>query len=174
MGKTGTIKKRAIYVYLSSIEQKEKWKKLAEENDQSISSFVVQQVEDNLEEEPGEYEPRAQLTERVGELEEEVNELRKKRREQRQLIEKLEDELRRYRAEPFLEEGFKGAREYSEEVSEVLREKGGPIGQDDLLDRLGINPGKETEAVQAVSRQLDLLKKFGLVESEARGWRWVG
>lgn len=166
------IKDRAIYVYVPSAELKEKWRQLAEENGQSISSFIVQQVKENLDEEPGDYESRAELTEKVDELKEEVNDLRKRRREQRKLIDRLEEELRRYRAKPFLEGEFEGIREYNEELVEIIRERNRPIGQDELLDCLGINPAKESEVVQAISKQLDLLKEFGLVKSGARGWSW--
>ena len=41
MGKTETIKQRAIYVYLPSIEMVKRWKELAKSQGASISRFVA-------------------------------------------------------------------------------------------------------------------------------------
>ena len=46
--KTNTIKQRAIYVYLPSIEMTEKWKEIAKKRRQSISGFVVETIENAL------------------------------------------------------------------------------------------------------------------------------
>ena len=52
--KTETIKQRAIYVYLPSIEMAEEWKKRAEKAGISISKFVIEHVENSLRQEEGE------------------------------------------------------------------------------------------------------------------------
>jgi len=53
-GKTETIKNRAVYVYLPSLEMAEDWRKRAERAGVSISRFVVERVEDSIRREEGE------------------------------------------------------------------------------------------------------------------------
>ncbi len=47
-GKTETVKKRAIYVYLPSEEMAEEWKRIAKERKVSISKFVIECVNESL------------------------------------------------------------------------------------------------------------------------------
>jgi len=51
--KTETIKDRAIYVYLPSLEMVEDWKARAEKGGVSISNFVIERVEDSIRREEG-------------------------------------------------------------------------------------------------------------------------
>ncbi|HEC95236.1 MAG TPA: hypothetical protein ENI45_04650, partial [Thermoplasmatales archaeon] len=62
--KTGTIKQRAIYVYLPSIETAQRWKEIAEKEGGSISKFVIEHVENSLQQED-EHIPRAKLLEKI-------------------------------------------------------------------------------------------------------------
>lgn len=174
MSRTDTIKDRAIYVYLHSVDQKERWEELAEENGMSVSKFVVEQVERGLEEPQERPAEREELEERIEELEDEVGELRSEKRVHEKVIDRLEEELRDYRTRPFRDQEFAGTREYSEELIGLLRSRDRPVGQDDILDRLGIDPAKEPDAVEGISSQLDSLRGFGLVKSGPKGWRWVG
>jgi hypothetical protein len=79
--------------------------------------------------------------------------------------------LRRYRAQPFIDDRFVGVRSYQKELIEVLRQ-GRLVTSDEILARLGIRPA-EHEAVKAVSKQLENLEGYGLVRSSAKGWKWV-
>jgi len=172
LGKTETIKDRAIYVYLPSIEMAERRKERAEKRGTSISKFVLEHVENSLrqEEEPS-YKSRGDLLKETRKLREELEEERKRSRRLDLLAEKLERELRRYRAKPFLEEGFEGVRSFQKELVELLT-KGGALSSDEILSRLGIDPS-EHEAVKAISKQLDILEAYGLVQYSPRGWRWM-
>ncbi|MFW6117220.1 MAG: hypothetical protein ACOC6G_01380 [Thermoproteota archaeon] len=173
MGKTETIKDRSIYVYLPSVDMVKKWKRLADKQGTSISKFVQEHVENSLrqEKEPS-YKSRGELLKELSELKEQLGEERKKARRLDLVVEKLEKELRRYQAQPFLEEDFSGVRRLQSELVEVLRE-GGVFSNEDLLSRLGIERS-EHEAVKAVSKQLEILESYGLVQSTSRGWRWTG
>jgi hypothetical protein len=53
-GKTETIKERAIYVYLPSLEMTGDWKQRADKAGVSISKFVIERVEDSIGREEGE------------------------------------------------------------------------------------------------------------------------
>jgi len=144
VGKTETIKERAIWVYLPSIEQKERWQKFAEQSGVSLSKWVIETVEEAI----------------------------------RPIREKLERELRRYRAEPFLAPEFEGVRRYDKELIELLRSSqslnGKPkaLTDTEILQYLGIDPTEE-EAIKAVSAQLANLEAYGIMKSTPKGWRWV-
>ncbi len=172
MGKTETIKKRAIYVYLPSVEQKERWEEYASRQGTSISKFVAEHVENSLrqEEEPS-YKSRGDLWRMVRELKEQLDKVTREKKVLELALERLEAELRRYRAQPFLEEDFMGVRGYQKELVEILRE-GKVVGSDEILSRLGIDP-PEQEAVKAVAKQLENLEGYGLVKSSPKGWKWI-
>jgi len=170
--KTETIKERAIYVYLPSLEMVEDWKQRAEKGGVSISKFVIERVEESIRREEGEegYLGRAELIKKLREAEEELKKVRNENRLLKKLAENLDNELRRYRAQPFLEETFEGVRKFDEELVELLR-KGGSYTQEDILSHLNIDPS-ESDLVKAVSKQLEALEGYGLLEYKGRGWTW--
>jgi len=170
--KTKTIKERAIYVYLPSHEIVDEWKKLAKEAGTSISKFVQEHVENSLQQEKGKgYVSRANLIRKVKEMQDENSKLREENRILKSAYERLNEELKQYRAKPFLEE-YEGIRAYEKELIKVLRERK-EVGNEELLEALGISP-QQTEFIKAVSKQLHNLEAYGLVESTFRGWRWIG
>ncbi|MDI6811525.1 MAG: hypothetical protein QMD80_07655 [archaeon] len=171
--KTETIKERSIYVYLPSHEMVKAWKKRAEGQGVSISKFVIEHVENSLQqEEDPTYKPRGELVKEITELRNGIKELKEDNRQKRIVIERLENELRRYRAEVFLEERFEGVRKYDKELIDILRRRG-VVDSDELLKNLNIDP-RDSELVKAVSRQLESLEAYGLVSATKRGWRWIG
>ena len=171
MGKTETIKERAIYVYLPSVRLVERWKEAAKKQGTSVSKFVVEHVENSLrQEEPG-YKSRGELWKEIKRLREELKETARKKRLLEHVVEKLEREVRRYRAQPFLQPDFEGVRRFQKELIEALKE-GRVISSEELLSRLDIDP-LEHEAVKAIYKQLEILQAYGLVEPSPRGWRWV-
>ena len=173
-GKTETIKDRAIYVYLPSLEMVEDWKRRAEKAGVSISRFVVERVEDSIRREEGEegYLSRAELVKRLRSAEEELKKLREENRLLKRLVENLDNELKRYRAQPFLQEAFEGVRRFDRDLIELLR-RGGSYTEEEILAHLNIEPS-DAELVKAVDRQLEALEAYGLVEYRGRGWRWKG
>lgn len=173
-GKTKTIKQRAIYVYLPSLEMVEDWKGRAERAGVSISKFVMERVEDSIRREEGEegYLSRLELIKRLRSVEDELKELRKENRLLKRLVDNLDNELRRYRAKPFIEEAFEGVRRFDRELIDLLR-KGGSYRDEEILAHLNIDPS-DSELVKAVSKQLEILEAYGLVEYIGRGWRWKG
>lgn len=88
------------------------------------------------------------------------------------VIEKLEDDLREYRLEPFTEDDFEGVRQYDQKLIDLLQSTDRVTGEE-LCRRLGIDP-TNTEQMEAVDTQLRQLEAYGLVASTARGWRWTG
>ncbi len=172
MGKTETIKQRSIYVYLPSQAMIQRWKTLAKTSGTSISKFVAEHVENSLrqEEEAG-YKSRSTLIEQNRLLSETLNEKERRIRHLDLLVEKLEQDLRQYRAQMFTDEDFTGVRSYDKKLVEILREPG-VHDNDAILSRLGIKPTEEG-SIKAVSKQLELLQSYGLVKATPRGWSWV-
>ncbi len=154
MGKTQSIKQRSIYVYLSSMEMAEDWKERAKKSGASISRFVIEHVTNSLLQEEGEaeYKSRADLIQQLRVKDESIERLTRENEILKLALERVETELRRYRAEPFLDENFQGIRGYDKQLIELLR-KGETIDSDHLLRRLRINP-RDTPLVKAVSKQL--------------------
>ena len=91
MGKTETIKQRAVYVYLPSQQMTERWKQLAEKQGTSISKFVAEHVENSLrqEQEPG-YRSRSELSGEIQELRVQLEEERKRSRRLDLVVERLD------------------------------------------------------------------------------------
>ncbi len=171
-GKTETIKNRAVYAYLPSLDMVEDWKRRASKAGVSISKFVVERVEDSIRREEGEegYLSRLQLIERLRKEEDELKRLREENRLLRRLVDNLDRELKRYRAKPFLEEGFEGVRMFSKELIDLLR-KGGTYSEKEILANFNIEPS-DVDLVKAVSKQLEALESYDLVEFTVKGWKW--
>ena len=171
-GKTKTIKKRAIYVYLPTQKMAQDWKNKADKANSSISKFVIDKVEDSIRKEQGEesYLNRLELIKTLNNSEEELKNLRKENRLLKQLADNLDNELKRHRAKPFLEDDFSGVRRFDKELIELLK-KGGSFSGDEILSYLGVN-SSNTDLVKSVNKQLSILESYGLVLYVGRGWKW--
>ncbi len=171
-GKTETIKERSIYVYLPSTEMVEDWKSKAEKAGISISKFVTDRVEDSLKKDEGEegYLSRIELVKKLRATEEDGKKLSEENRLLKRLVENLDKELKRYRTRPFAEEDFEGKRSFDRDLIDLLR-KGGSRSQEEMLAHLNVDPS-DMEMVKAVSKQLEALEGYSLVEYSGRGWRW--
>ena len=171
-GKTKTIKKRAIYVYLPTQTMVEDWKSKAGKSGSSISKFVIDKVEGSLRKEEGEegYLNRLELIKKLSNAEEELKQLRKENRFLKKLVDNLDNELKGHRAKPFLEDDFRGVRRFDKEIIELLKE-GGSYSGDEILSRLSIK-SSNTDLVKAVNKQLSVLESYNLVEYVGRGWKW--
>jgi hypothetical protein len=169
MVKKKDLKTRAIYVYPPA-EISEKWKKLASDSGGSISKFVIESVENSLIKEENGYSSRASLLEENKNLRSILQEKEKRVSHLEILVEKLEEDLRFYRSKMFTDETYTGVRRYDRKLIEHLKETG-THSDSEILSRLRIKP-HETDAVKAVSRQLENLEAYGLVRKTRKGWTW--
>jgi len=160
-----------VYVYLPSAEDKKRWDGLASEAGLPLSKFVIEIVENALADE-SEIKPRAELVKQMGSLRDEVRKLQEELKLKNIVLDKYENELKRYRSAAFLEDDFEGARRYSKELVKILK-RGNLIDNYKLLEELGIDP-READLVKAVSTELENLEAYGLITSSPRGWRWIG
>jgi len=177
LGKTETIKKRAIWVYVPTLEQREQWDKIAKNNRMPLSKWIVQTIENSILELEDESKSRKDIEEENKNLLKEIYELQSRLRQITIIRDNLEREIRRYRAEPFLDTGFEGVRHFDKELISILKNakavdgKNKFVDNDEILSRLGVD-FSETESVKAISNQLSRLEGYGLVVSGTKGWRW--
>jgi predicted DNA-binding protein len=164
-------KSRYVYLYLPSAEDKARWDGLAKEAGVPLSKFVIEVVESALAEN-SDFKPRGELVKEIGKLRGENKELRDDLKQKKIVLEKYENELKRYRSEAFLDDRFKGVRKYSTQIINILK-RGTTVDSYKLLEELGIDP-KDSDLVSAVSKQLEELEGYGLVTNTSRGWRWIG
>ena len=170
--KTKTIKNRLIYVYLPSKELVTKWKNLAKEGNTSLSKFVIEHVENEInKEEDDDFVTRLDLLKKVKQLEEENEKFRKENKQLNIVVDKLQEDLQIYRLQPFVSSQFEGIRKYEQTIIDVLKRKGF-VKTDNLLHETGINP-RDSDAIKAVSRQMDNLEQYGLIKKTREGWRWI-
>ena len=167
------LKERSIYVYLPSEQIAQDWKAKAKKASTSVSEFVFEHVSNSLRQEEGEegYKARTELIHDLRGKDESIRKISRENEVLNLALERLENELRRYRAEPFLQEEFRGARSYDKKLIELLK-KGEAIDSDHLLHLLKID-SRETPLVKAVDKQLQNLEAYGLVEKTRRGWKWI-
>jgi len=162
---------RYVWLYLPSKADKERWQALAEKAKTPLSTFCISIIEERLAEDQ-EFQPRGRLLKDAETLKAENKTLRDDLRQKEIVLERYEDQLKRYRAQPFQEEDYKGMRRYSSELVEVLKKRGS-VDSYRLLEALGIDP-RESELVKAVSKQLEELEGYKLVKTDGRSWRWIG
>lgn len=172
MGKTDSIKERSIYVYLPSVEHKKRWDELSKKQGTSISKFVIGHVENSLKQiEDPDFKPMSEVWKELKQTKEQLEKTSREKHVLEVAIERLEEELRRYRAQPFLDSQFVGVRTYQKELVSILQE-GRIVSSDEIMSRLGIRP-QEHEAIKAVAKQLENLEGYGLVKSSSKGWKWM-
>jgi len=116
--------------------------------------------------------PRSNLIKELAEAKEELQKLRNELKMKNLLLEKLEGEVYKARYDSFKEVQMdEGTRRHDEELIKTLR-CGKPLDGYTILNELGIDP-RDTEAVKLVNNQLESLRRFGLVQETAEGWRWI-
>src|SRR3990172_664951 len=99
-GKTETIRKRTVWVYVPTEEHRKKWEKLAEKSGLSLSRWMLSVVEEHVRGAEDETcGAKADLWKENVELREASKRLSEEKKMAHALVEKLEDEGRRYRAE---------------------------------------------------------------------------
>ncbi|MEM3365433.1 MAG: hypothetical protein QXM93_03315 [Candidatus Methanomethyliaceae archaeon] len=155
-----------------------RWKEIAEKSGLSLSKFVIERVEDSIMREEAElrgdsgrgYLSRVELMRRLKKTEEELKALGNENRLFKKLDDNLERGLRRYRSENFTNEEYLGVRGLDKELVDLLR-KGHVYRDEETLSRLNVDPS-DACVVRAVTKQLETLERYGLVEFTVKGWRW--
>jgi hypothetical protein len=164
------LKARYVDVYLPSEEAKREWEEEAKKAGIPLSKFVFEAVEafrvarDET--------PKSEMVKELADVKEEAQKLRSELKLKTLLLEKLEADVYKARYANFQEvQMVEGTRCHDQELIKILQ-RGKAIDGYSILKELGIDPG-ETEAVKLVNNQLESLRRFGLVEETANGWRWI-
>jgi hypothetical protein len=164
------LKARYVDVYLPSETAKRQWEEDAKKAGLPLSKFVFEAVEAFRS--ANEEKPRSDLIKELADIKEEAQKLRGELKLKNMLLEKLESEVYKARYNSFKEvELGEGSRCHDEELIKILKH-GKTIEGYAILEKLGINP-RVSEAVKLVNNQLESLRRFGLVEENASGWRWL-
>jgi len=156
---------------MPSDADKARWAALAEKAKTPLSKWVIEIVESTLAENE-EFRPRREMVKEVEGLRNEIKSLQDDLRQKEIVLDRYEGELKRYRAQPFLEGDYKGFRPYSEELVKILKKRGS-VDNYRLLEELNIDP-RESDLVKAVSRQLEELEGYKLIKMDGRTWKWIG
>jgi hypothetical protein len=173
MGKTETIKKRKVEVYLVTEGQKERWQKYAKDKNTSLSKFIIETVEarvkGNL---MKQLKVKETLTNENNDLREENRVLKIQNKRHERYIEILERDMKRAQHISFGETGD-GYRMFNKDLTGLLKDSNKPVPNHSILSLLGVDP-TDTEAVKGIRNQLEALKGYGLIKDTKRGWKWVG
>lgn len=156
---------------MPSDADKARWAALAETAKTPLSKWVIEIVESTLAENE-EFRPRREMVKELEGLRNEIKSLQDDLRQKEIVLDRYEGELKRYRAQPFLEGDYKGVRPYSEELVMILKTRGS-MDNYRLLEELDIDP-RESDLVKAVSRQLEELEGYKLIKMDGRTWKWIG
>ena len=133
-----------------------------------LSSWIFSAVEANR---AGQGDPSINVDQDLQTLREENRRLRrelegvtKDREQQRAALFKLKNEI-------FLKDQLVGVGEFDERLVNALR-SGGSWPPREILAELQIDQ-RDADAIQIVTRQLQVLQDLGLVQDSPRGWRWI-
>jgi hypothetical protein len=164
------LKARYVDVYLPSQDVKQQWEEEAKNAGIPLSKFVFEAVEAFRASKKE--TPRSDFIKELAEAKEELQKLRSELKMKSLLLEKLEGEVYKARYDSFKEVQLEeGTRRHDEDLIKALK-RGKPLDGYTILSELGIDP-RDTEAVKLVNNQLESLRRFGLVQETADGWRWI-
>jgi hypothetical protein len=164
------LKARYVDVYLPSQDVKQQWEEEARNAGVPLSKFVFEAVEAFRASKKE--TPRSDFIKELAEAKEELQKLRSELKMKNLLLEKLKGEVYKARYDSFKEVQLdEGTRRHDEDLIKALR-CGKPLDGYAILNELGVDP-RDTEAVKLVNNQLESLRRFGLIEETADGWRWI-
>ena len=164
------LKTRYIDVYLPTEAAKHEWEEDAKKAGLPLSKFVFGAVEAFRA--AKDETPRYEMVKELAEAKEESQKLRSELKMKTMLLEKMDAEVYKARYASFHEvEMAEGTRRHDLELIKILQRCKVLEGYA-ILKELGVDPS-ETDAVKLVNNQLESLRRFGLVEETANGWRWI-
>jgi hypothetical protein len=161
---------RYAYIYCRSEEQKTEWEARAKKANAPLSKFLVETIEKALdnEEDP---QQNAKLTKENSLLKTEIEGLLRDLKTKNIVIDRYEEELRRYRDAPFMDSEFKGTRKFNQDLIKLLKRKG-VVDSYTIANELKVDL-RDSEAAKALSNELDTLEGYGLIARHLKGWKWV-
>jgi len=164
------LKERYINVYLPSAKVKEEWEEDAKKAGLTLSKYVFEAVEQFRSQDDQAY--RYDFVKELADAKDKIQELSSNLMEKNLLLEKLKAEVYESRHAGFAEtDPSSGIRQHDKDLIAILK-RGKVVDGYLILKELGIDP-RETDVVKLVNNQLESLRRFGLVEETALGWKWM-
>jgi hypothetical protein len=164
------LKDRDTTVYFPSEEDKKRWAELAKNAKVPLSKYIYEMAERSVDAEKE--ISRSELVRELSEIKDESQKLRGELKIKNMLLGKLEGEVYKARYAAFSDvDASSGQRRYDEDLVSILKLRNRTFDGYTILKELGIDP-RDSEAVKLVGNQLESLKRFGLAEETANGWRW--
>jgi len=164
------LKARYVDVYLPTAAAKREWEAEAKKVGLPMSKFIFEAVEGFIA--AKDETPRHEMVKELADAKEEIQKLRNDLKMKTMLLEKLDADLYKARYASFHEVQMgEGTRRHDQELIKILQ-RGKAVDGYSILKELRIDPG-ETEAVKLINNQLESLRRFGLVQETANGWKWI-
>jgi hypothetical protein len=161
--------KRHVDLYLPSDAIKSKWESVASERHVSLSKFIYEMVEAAL---ANESDISLSSQEELSKLIDENRSLRQDIEAKEALIDRRTQELYRVQHLSFLESTeTEGKRPFDKELISILKASSRAIPGQEVLARLRVNP-LDTDKVIIISKQLEILQHYGLIQETSLGWKW--
>lgn len=164
LGKSKTIKKRTVYLYVPTKEMLDEWKREAERHGLSLSRFLVEVIDDVIRRNPNGITPKEEIQTELGKVSSELASLRAEKEDLRSQLSQTEKQVAAYR------ESLLTLAETSQD-DVMVRHLVGLFGKrrvwrlDDVPAALGIDV-TDGQAMGRLRTNIDYLRKVGLIEGE--------
>ena len=155
----------------------ERWKNHAKKQGVSISKYIFEIIDEHIQTNKSNTSKK-ELSKKFVNLERQNDVLRAENIELKKKVDMLnlltdryEDQLRDYRNKTFIENGkWEGIREYQSELIKLFKSKSS-IKENEILDLLHVDT-LDTDTIKAISKQIEHLEDYGVIEHIKGGWRW--
>jgi hypothetical protein len=151
---------RRVEIHLPSEEEKKKLEAVAKARGVPVAKYILS----ILMAVDSQSRPRVD-PEELQQLREENSRLKQVVGDKELLLSQKENELRKLRGGAFLQPSWDA--DIDSDLLKALR--AGPIHDHRLLDLLGVT---DQDAIQAVSKQLQILEASGFISRTSKGWSW--
>ena len=170
LGKTETIRQRAVTIYLPTKEMVEKWKAEADLNDMSLSGFITEIVDDAMRKRSAGMTPREELEKKLVEALTELKVLKGKLESADVALKRADETIADYRKrlERTVPEEL-DAGITSQLVTAFMKSR--TILVEKIPESVGIGLD-DHEGMVKVLKSLNFLRASGLVENQMFEWRW--
>ena len=170
-GRTETLKQRSVYLYAPTEKMLAKWKTEAGRYGMSLSSYLVEVIDDAMRKTPSGLTPRQKLEEELGQATSDLQAVRMQRDSLRSRLEESEATIAKYRES--LEDVLSYVPDEKLQLRVVLLfRKRSRWRIDDFTREMGMDTGKP-EDLNKVKGAVEHLKRIGLVEGDFGEWRWL-
>jgi len=159
-------KSRQFMMYFPSEADRERWRKTAKKAKMPFTAWIYSMVEARLAEDDEAGKDRAVFSYA------ENRKLHRELEKSEARISELETEVFKLRNQLFAAPQPTGLGQIDEKLLNVLR-SGGTWSNREILAEMGVEP-HDIEAIEIITRQLQVLQDLRLVKESARGWRWIG